>query len=70
MVRRRHFTQVEREQVSEKIMDLGNIAAGALIFGQAFSGFPFDLRVAFTGLFTLACLYGFALFLMLGGENR
>lgn len=50
-------------------MLLGNVAAGALVFGQAISGMKFDPRVAVAGIITSAILYGLALYLMKGGEK-
>ena len=67
MTGKESITNAGRTHMAEKLMDLGNIAAGALLFGQAFSGFPFDFRVAFLGVITLGSLYTFALYLMKGG---
>jgi hypothetical protein len=35
------------------MMDLGNIAVGSLLFGQAFHEFEFDFRVAALGIIVL-----------------
>jgi hypothetical protein len=67
MTKAQRLSNKTRQQVAEKLMDLGNITAGALLFGQAFSGFPFDFRIAIVGLLTLSSLYAFALYLMKGG---
>ncbi len=58
-----------RLELASSLMSLGNIAAGALLFGQAFSGFPFDVQLAAIGLLTLALLYATSLYLMKGGER-
>lgn len=58
-----------RGRIAEKIMELGNIAAGALLFGQAISG-KFDLKLAIIGLITLGCLYGVAGYFMKGGGRK
>ena len=34
----KHLSPDQRTRVAEKLMDLGNIVAGALLFGQAVSG--------------------------------
>ena len=57
-----------RVEFATQLMALGNIAAGALLFGQAFSGFRFDFQIALVGLIALVCLYGVALITMRGGE--
>ena len=44
-----------RIQLGSSPMALGNIATGALLFGQALSGFPFDYQIATVGLITLVC---------------
>jgi hypothetical protein len=53
----------------KSLMSLGNIAAGSLLFGQAFSGFAFDFRIAVLGLVVLAWLYAMAWVLMRGGDE-
>lgn len=58
-----------RLELASNLMSLGNIAAGALLFGQAFSGFPFDYQIAVVGLLALTVLYATALYLMKGGER-
>ncbi len=59
-----------RIELGTNLMGLGNIAAGALLFGQAFSRFPFDFQIASVGLVSLVCLYGLALWVMKGGGRR
>jgi hypothetical protein len=58
-----------RLEVGKHLMLLGNLAAGALVFGQAFSGFEFDFQIALLGLVTLALLYALAVSVMKGGER-
>jgi hypothetical protein len=60
MCTKQPLTRNERGHIAEKLADLGNIAAGALPFGRAFAGFPFDFRVAVIGVITVASLYTFA----------
>lgn len=60
----KHLTQDQREKVAEKLMELGNVAAGALLFGQALSGSPFNFTLAFLGLLLLFWFYAMAFILM------
>lgn len=60
------YSALTKTKIAEKFMDLGNFAVVALIFGQAFSGYPFDPKLALFGLFALAFLYAFGLYLMKG----
>lgn len=39
------LTADDRREVAKNLMMVGNLAAGALVFGQAFSGFPLDLTL-------------------------
>jgi hypothetical protein len=57
-------------ETGKSLMALANIAAGALLFGQAFSVFPFNLRIASVGVIMVLGLYAFAWYLMRGGERR
>lgn len=54
-------------ETGKHLMMLGNLAAGALVFAQAFSGVPFDFTVAILGLLLLAFLYSLASMIMRGG---
>ncbi len=58
-----------RKVFAEGFISLGNIAAGALLFGQAFGGFDFDMQLAGLGLFLAAALYATAFSVMKGGGN-
>jgi hypothetical protein len=64
----KHISQA-RLEVGKHLMMLGNLAAGALLFGQAFSGFPFNLRVAILGAIVVVLAYVGAWFFMKGGGN-
>ena len=47
-----------REQIFvDKILDMANIANGALIFGQFLSSDKFDLLTFFVGVFIVLVLY-------------
>ena len=54
----------QREVFAEKLMDVGNIAAGALIFGQFFSEQGFRWELTLLGLAVMAGLYTYAYFLL------
>lgn len=56
-----------RLEVGKHLMMLANLAAGALLFGQAFSAFPFNLRVAILGVVVVILAYVGAWFFMKGG---
>jgi hypothetical protein len=58
-----------RLEVGKHLMMLGNLAAGAMLFGQAFSGFPFNIQIAALGILTWAVFYAFAIYIMKGGES-
>jgi hypothetical protein len=42
--------QVQRSLLAEKVADVANVAAGALIFGQALSGTAFSVKLAIVGI--------------------
>jgi hypothetical protein len=44
------FSEVQRALLADKLSDAANIAAGALIFGQALSDRPFSATLAFAGI--------------------
>ncbi len=46
-----------RRVVGEKLIDLGNITAGALIFGQALSAEQLSGLWLIVGVLVMACLY-------------
>ena len=58
-----------RWEVGKQLMSLGNIAAAALLFGQAFSGYAFSFTLAILGLLLWAWLYVSAIALMKGGGS-
>lgn len=48
--------------MADKLPDVANVAAGAMVFGQAFSDRPFSLRVALLGLATWGLFIALAIF--------
>ncbi len=46
-----------RERFSEKLMDLGNLTAGALVFGQFLSGKEFSLSLFTIGIGVMVVCY-------------
>jgi hypothetical protein len=66
MVKR--YTEDQRGRIGEKLLDLGNIAAGALLFGQFISDRPFNMLIASSGLIAVVVLYIVGLWVMRGGE--
>jgi hypothetical protein len=61
-------SEARRTEIGKHLMMLGNLAAGALLFGQAFSGYPFDTHIAFIGVVTWIVVYAAAIAVMRGGE--
>ena len=59
-----------RLEVGKHLMILGDLVAGALLFGQAFSGFLFNPRVAVLGVIVLGLAYIAAWSFMRGGERQ
>jgi hypothetical protein len=54
------MVEINKEQkklYAEKILDLANIAVGALVFGQFVSDKPFSLLKAIIGIIALFLLY-------------
>jgi hypothetical protein len=66
MVKR--YSDDQRARIGEKLLDLGNIAAGALLFGQFISSRPFDIQLAISGVIVVIGLYLIGLRVMRGGE--
>lgn len=53
-----YWERMERRRVvGEKLIDLGNITAGALIFGQALAAEQLSGLWLLVGLLVMACLY-------------
>ena len=67
--RGREETFQRRLEVGKHLMMLGNLAAGSLLFGQAFSGHPFNLRTAALGVVVLVVTYVWAILIMKGGDR-
>lgn len=47
-----------RLQLSEKLMDLGNLVAGALLLGQFISDKEFSMSLFVVGAFLMGACYG------------
>ena len=58
----------QRGRIGEKLLDLGNIAAGALLFSQFISEKPFNIVVAFWGIIAIVVLYLVGLRIMRGAQ--
>ena len=58
-----------RLEIGKHLMTLGNLAVGSLLFGQAFSGFPFNFRTAALGVAVVTLSYVWAIRLMKGGDR-
>jgi len=52
------------KEISNGLIQLGNISLAGLMFGQAFGGFKFQLIFALTGIFIFALLYSSGIILM------
>ncbi len=55
-----------RQLFAEKILDIGHLAVGALIFGQFISVEPFNWRLTIAALSILFACYSFSYFLLKG----
>lgn len=56
----------QREVLAEKLMDLGNIAAGSMVFGVLIKRELFNVWSLLLGIATLIILYGIAMILKKG----
>ncbi len=56
-----------RLEVGKHLMMMGNLAASALLFGQALSNYQFNLRAAILGVMIVVFAYVGAWVLMKGG---
>ena len=54
--------------LAEKIPDIANIGAGALVFGQTLDGGQFSGSLALVGFVVWALLFGFAIILVRGAR--
>jgi hypothetical protein len=70
MVKTKRLTGSQRDKIAVKIIDTGIVAAVSLLFNQAFSGHPFDLRLAILGGCLLGLSYSSAIWLMKKGGGR
>jgi predicted MFS family arabinose efflux permease len=64
------YSEDQRGRIGEKLLDLGNIAAGAMLFGQVVSNRQFDMITAFLGLVVLIACYLVGLRIMRGGGKQ
>ncbi len=53
----RHISNEFRSHLSEKLMDLGNISAGAMVIGQFVSANKFSISAFMGGLFLAFTCY-------------
>jgi hypothetical protein len=60
------LTGRQRDLAADKLADVGNLAAGALIFGQSLGGAGFSTTLAFVGLLVWILCLGFAVRLRRG----
>lgn len=64
------FRKPERRLVAETLSDLANIAAGALVFGQAISDNALSLSRALVGLMVWIAAVGMAVALSALGDRE
>lgn len=64
---KKRLTIDQRGRIAEKVMELGNLAFGGLILGQALAGRPFDFWLALIGVAGAVSSYIAAIRLMKGG---
>lgn len=64
------YSEDQRGRIGEKLLDLGNIAAGAMLFGQVISDRQFDIITASLGFIVLIACYLVGLRIMRGGERQ
>lgn len=60
------LTRHHRQVYAEKMLDTGNIAVGALVFGQFVSQSPFSWTITFFGLAVLLASFLISYFLLKG----
>ena len=63
------FNRAQRTLLSEKLADIANVAAGALIFGQFLSDYSFSLSLAAFGVATWLVLTSFAVTIATGIDS-
>ena len=57
------FSQEQRRLIADKVPDVANIAAGALVFGQFIGGRRFSVPLAISGVAAWLALVGWSVFL-------
>lgn len=60
----------QRSLLAEKVADVVNVAAGALIFGQAISGTAFSVKLAIVGIGAWLAMTAAAVIGVGGGEPQ
>jgi hypothetical protein len=60
----------QRSLLAEKVADVANVAAGALIFGQALSGTAFSVKLAIVGIGAWLAMTAAAVIVVGGGEPQ
>lgn len=63
------LNEAQRRVVTDKVPDLANLAAGAMVFGQFLADEPFSALVAAGGLVIWAFLMGCTVVLARGAEQ-
>ena len=63
------LNRAQRAILAEKIPDIANIGAGALVFGQALDGGQFSRSLALVGFAIWVLLFGFAM-IFAGGSQE
>lgn len=66
---RKRLAVDQRGQIAEKVMELGNLAFGGLILGQALASRPFNFKLASIGVTGAIASYIAAIRLMKGGRK-
>jgi hypothetical protein len=60
----------QRSLLAAKVADVANVAAGALIFGQALSGTAFSVKLAIVGIGAWLAMTAAAVIVVGGGEPQ
>lgn len=63
------LNQTQRAILAEKIPDIANIGAGALVFGQTLDGGQFSGSLALVGFVVWVLLFGFAMMFAGGAQE-
>jgi len=60
----------QRSLLAEKVADVANVTAGALIFGQALSGTAFSVKLAIVGIGAWLAMTAATVIVVGGGEPQ